>query len=291
MIMSFMEGNTMKRKKTGFTLVELLMVLAIITLLVGLLVPSMVVVRRLARETSQRAQLNRIGLSITAFRDEHGEYPQSMQTFTGGLYYCGAHMLAEALLGRDLRGFHPGSRWTMDDDAYDLSNPELVEENLRRRTGPYLERATATVFTAGQLFADTRNLEPDRFMICDAFAVREVTLPNGDRVRAGTPILYYMADPSSRILDRSRPEVSIYSDVHNRFLLQLNRIADGERHPLNNPDFFYSPEGAEGSIVDPRASDLAAGLLWPYRPDSYILISAGVDGLYGTADDITNFGN
>ncbi len=28
---------------------------------------------------------------------------------------------------------------------------------------------------------------------------------------------------------------------------------------------------------------------WPYRPDSYILISAGADGVYGTADDITNF--
>jgi hypothetical protein len=28
---------------------------------------------------------------------------------------------------------------------------------------------------------------------------------------------------------------------------------------------------------------------WPCRPDSYILISAGVDGVYGTDDDITNF--
>jgi hypothetical protein len=27
----------------------------------------------------------------------------------------------------------------------------------------------------------------------------------------------------------------------------------------------------------------------PYRADSYILISAGRDGLYGTADDIVNF--
>jgi hypothetical protein len=27
----------------------------------------------------------------------------------------------------------------------------------------------------------------------------------------------------------------------------------------------------------------------PYRAQSYILISAGKDGLYGTSDDITNF--
>jgi hypothetical protein len=29
---------------------------------------------------------------------------------------------------------------------------------------------------------------------------------------------------------------------------------------------------------------------WPHRPDSYLLISAGADGIYGTNDDIRNFG-
>jgi hypothetical protein len=29
----------------------------------------------------------------------------------------------------------------------------------------------------------------------------------------------------------------------------------------------------------------------PYNPDTYILISAGRDGLYGTEDDIKNFGD
>ena len=28
---------------------------------------------------------------------------------------------------------------------------------------------------------------------------------------------------------------------------------------------------------------------WPYRPDSYLLISAGPNGLYGDDDDICNF--
>lgn len=33
------------------------------------------------------------------------------------------------------------------------------------------------------------------------------------------------------------------------------------------------------------------GLLQPYKPDSFVLISAGNDGIYGTGDDITNFGS
>jgi len=32
------------------------------------------------------------------------------------------------------------------------------------------------------------------------------------------------------------------------------------------------------------------GRIWPYRPDSYVLISSGKDGIYGSEDDIRNFG-
>ena len=46
-------------------------------------------------------------------------------------------------------------------------------------------------------------------------------------------------------------------------------------------DYFYD------YIRDPKVSDRHP---WPFRPDSYLLISAGMDGLYGTEDDIRNFG-
>ena len=49
---------------------------------------------------------------------------------------------------------------------------------------------------------------------------------------------------------------------------------------------MYSPDY---KIVDQKVLE-ASGILWPYRADSYILISAGIDGLYGTSDDMTNFG-
>ncbi len=31
------------------------------------------------------------------------------------------------------------------------------------------------------------------------------------------------------------------------------------------------------------------GRIWPYRPDSFILLSAGKDGIYGSGDDVKNF--
>jgi hypothetical protein len=63
----------------------------------------------------------------------------------------------------------------------------------------------------------------------------------------------------------------------------LGRISDGMQHNLNTQSAFIQ------YIMDPKASTDVRP--WPYRPDSYILISAGADGLYGTGDDITNFGN
>ena len=62
-----------KRFLTGFTIVELLTVLAIIAMLVGLLVPALNLVRNIAKETKQKAQLTTIGLALTAFKNDEGD--------------------------------------------------------------------------------------------------------------------------------------------------------------------------------------------------------------------------
>jgi len=63
----------------------------------------------------------------------------------------------------------------------------------------------------------------------------------------------------------------------------------GREHWYNKPnDPLYS--GIYGRfynhLTDPKVN-IPDG--WPVNADSYILISAGADGEYGTADDITNF--
>ena len=42
-------------------------------------------------------------------------------------------------------------------------------------------------------------------------------------------------------------------------------------------------------IHDHKSEDAAAGVVRAVNPDTYLLISAGRDGIYGTADDINNF--
>jgi len=288
-----------KRGKLGFTMVEILTVVGIIAILVAVLVPTLTMVRRIAKETQQKVQLTAIDLALMAFKGDQGYYPPSIWTPPpgGGLGgdYGGAQKLAEALLGWDLMGFHPDSEWRSN--GYDEDNENLVydltgtdeenEENLRARRGPYLELGTANAFRLGQisvdkpgLFANTAPLEPDTYVICDVFGINRIALVAGRTVRAGAPILYYRANTSKKNIDDGEWRERIYNVEDNFGLIGLGRIKDGKTHAYAlELEKFYT------DITDPKITAIP----WPYRPDSYILISAGADGLYGTDDDICNF--
>ncbi len=308
----------MKSEKNGFTIVELLTVLAIISILIGILLPTLSFVRNTSKNAAQKAQLATIEMTLLAFRDDNGHYPPSLSTLNGQEVpasqadYCGAQKLAEALLGWDLMGFHQRTAWRADgldelqgDATYDPSKARDVDadgvpDTLDERTGPYLERATTNVFRLGPsspgaadgLYRNPAPLAANTFVICDVFGAKKVKIGTGPgkTVKAGTPILYYRANPSYRTIEGPhRPQRRLYNVLDNMTLIDngegLRSIASGETelHPLgsraNTYEFFYD------YIADP----MITARPWPYRPDSYILISAGVDGLYGTKDDICNF--
>ena len=163
-----------KRFLSAFTIVELLTVLAIISILVGLLVPALNLVRNVAKETGQKACFATIDQALLAFRSEDGDYPPSDNDDSD---YCGAQKLAEALLGQDLLGFHPGSGWIAGDPAYP-TDPVLLDASLDYRVGPYLELGTANAFKLDDLFAETGtgNLAPDTYVLCDSFGVKKITI-------------------------------------------------------------------------------------------------------------------
>ena len=97
-------------KKTAFTIIELLTVMSIIIILIGLLVPSLNMVKRYAKEVRQKAQFHSIDSAIEFFSgdSEYGSYPPSNEATD---HYCGAMKLCEAMVGQDLMGFHPESRF------------------------------------------------------------------------------------------------------------------------------------------------------------------------------------
>jgi prepilin-type N-terminal cleavage/methylation domain-containing protein len=313
-----------RRERSGMTMIEILVVVSIIAVLIGILIPALSMVQNTAREVKQKAQFTAIDLGLAAFRNDYGDYPPSDWTRqtadTPG--YCGAQKLAEALLGWDLLGFHPDSAWRGDGLAPDpvtgrglAGTVYFAPDTLTRRKDRYIELETANAFPLCQrsgmrdgLFVDTSGappLAPRAYVLCDVFQVpeRKLLLDDGRSVVPGTPILYYRANTSSKSIDRGYGETIdagnpfkylIYNRNDNDPLLFLRRLADAALpwaarriHPLD----LDAPPGTfvdfYSYIRDPK---VPLPRLWPYRPDSYILISAGRDGLYGTPDDICNFG-
>ena len=284
------------QRRQGFTVVELLTVIAIIAILVGIFIPTVSFVRNTAREAKQRTQLVAIDMAIMAFRGDYGDYPRSDVLQQSPFNYCGAQRLAEALVGWDLLGFHPDTGWTADDvdRRYDLdgmTEPQ-IKDNLNKRIGPYLELSTANAFKLSDLFVScgsgTWALAPDTYVLCDVFGIKPVSYTTASgtttTVKAGTPILYYRAKTSSKVHNTGPVPDRIYSAIDNKTLTEL-KIKDPDRPHLLDDDGSFAFVDFYDYITDPKVTAID----WPYRPDSYILISAGVDGLYGTNDDICNF--
>jgi len=305
------KGEKMKFKtfKKGFTLAELLTAIAIIAILIGILMPALNMARKFANDTKQKAMLSSIETGILMFKNDTGEYPRSKDVYTSTnantpSEYCGSQILAECMLGQDLLGFHPSSKYEFD--AWDSTGSKLYydpnDTNLRNRKSPYLNRENIGVFKPVDIFDDVfTNLEPKNYLICDVYTAvnKTITLPDDSKstkkFKMGTPILYFRADTSGLdISDATSLDKRIYNFLDNWLLVRLGKITNtstkDERH-LNFLSTQNKPDGFYKYITDDTATTTTGSnqRKRPVRPDSFLLISAGADGLYGTTDDICNF--
>ncbi|MCK5565428.1 MAG: hypothetical protein KAJ07_09295 [Planctomycetes bacterium] len=280
-----------------------------------------------SKEDQQEDQFRYIKDALELYRDEFGDYPPSNDNADlinphpdDPTPYSGANKLAEALVGLDRLGFHPNSAFRSDgvnirDDGTGTSsmedypvyhtdiddyngNGELVEsgeDNLQNRKGPFIDAGVANVFAMQDVYQNTGGFRTapsapgiieQSLVLCDVFEKPHLTSEV-----TGMPILYYRArdfftrQDSQDILE-IQDDIYYYPDNENILALGVAEDQTGPAQPLyENGGNIFDYLTFESMIIDPSVTAIKR----PYRPDGYILISAGPDGLYGTSDDLFDF--
>jgi len=239
--------------------------------------------------------------------------------------YGGAQKLAEAMVGWDLLGFHPRSGFRSDGYnyfqnptfnayawVYDTNNgiqagtesEKSRDENIKNRK-KYIDMENANAFRMQDVY--NNNLSASQggasgtflgtnYVLCDVYAKNRAS-----GKKTGMPILYFKARINYTLQDFTvdgNYKNDIYNYDDNRALVCLGTTDASERHELESVTGTITGsayENFENMILNKQVQQSTVtaanprGILRPYRADSYILVSAGKDELYGTSDDIFNF--
>jgi prepilin-type N-terminal cleavage/methylation domain-containing protein len=294
-----------QKNRRAFTLIELLVVVAIIAMLMAILNVSVRKIKIVSKNLRQKAAFHAGEISLELYSNDFGGFPDSSQISDGTTVVTGAQRLAEAFFGRDDQGFHPKSRWH---PGLEPSAPNNLysDDTLTDRKQPYFERKRVGFYTLDKLWGATAGVESTP-VFTDVFAQNRV--PGVDE-KVGMPILYFKADPTKnfRINDLNQ-EVNpatqsayrqwVYNFDDNLPILQLPwlrdptvetdgmNFLDGKRGHYKDPD---DPAKAHAQYFYEQLTQRADGnFFMPHNKSTFLLISAGYDGIYGTKDDLTNF--
>ncbi len=228
----------------------------------------------------------------------------------------GAGLLYWALAGADSLGnpgfktFRSSSQYWSEDSgtaisgaqssAYALENTTL--KPIHARGGPYVELSNIprTQFNRG-----TSSFEIDAEIAAAADPSRVPQREYPMFLDAfGFPILYYKADTiGETVADEfpgramtGAPNNSLIGTYHwadNRQLIELGaqmlKLTPSTRHMLSNTQPYPNSGSSAAQFFEYIQDTSIEARPTPYRRDSYLLISPGPDGNYGTADDIANF--
>jgi len=304
--------------KKAFSLIELLVVVAIISLLTGLLTPGISALNRAAKKLKQKSVFHGYETGLELFHSDFDDYPDSHVLPTNGTnnLVCGAQHLAEAMMGIDQKGFDPKSKWYAPAHGTDVyasaargSSAAEIAASDNRRKEIYIEQkddgcyAIADLYdgNTGQLYSPSGFNQARAPVLTDIFRRKrvELTTETGQlrRVKVGSPVLYFKADTATDRFKGTPPlgnyRKYIYNYEDNRAIIELGTVRDPTvKHrydqnvtetvngqSLNGVEFFYH------KIMNPDVDAYEK----PYNPKTFILMSAGWDGVFGTKDDVTNF--
>jgi prepilin-type N-terminal cleavage/methylation domain-containing protein len=335
------------KRKSAFTLIELMVVIMIIGILVGILIPVVGVIRRKAQAAASLAQINALRGAVEAYHGTYNAYPGPIpdhymyqlqpgqaplpanlqpSPLGGSPQMTQAENMALGLMGglRDVNGTitfdpndvgggprnlspgNPGQHSVFYSNSRELSQgffsdrpdstgknpkPSCYDSNVPEFVDQFAEPLPILYLRARKgakgVMSDMKNynaIEPSQLYQYD---VRQyysyICDPSGGNPSAGIVVGgRKQQGPNGAFyeLASSDPRGGIGDPASGGNGDPLISSKNGVNYAIA---YFRNPALSKGSVKNEDGS--------PRAKDGFILISAGPDRLFGTADDLTTFGS
>jgi prepilin-type N-terminal cleavage/methylation domain-containing protein len=282
--MSMTRASRRNSSLPGFTIIEILVVVAIIVVLMAIIIPATSHVKASAARSAELAHLNAIQTGLQQYYADFGLYPSSTtpayaSSPTPIAAGRGPEILAQALMGylpSDVDGGGPrttsGASSTPTDSPYAFRTRQSSMGG--KPYGPYVpadEGYSRADPTKHEFFIDRWN--------------GEILYYHRSTVKAPTKLFdtaaaadsFFITDDNTKLFDPANliPDVTVLpgnpDDIHSRIDF-FKKIYSSVTTP-------YPPKP-----ISPDPNTYAGGIVT--GSDSYLLISAGADGKYFTDDDL-----
>ncbi len=297
--------------RTGaFTLLELLTVIIIIAILAGILLPVISKVRQSAYAADTKNEIASIQNAIERYYQDFQAYPGPLSNAQVGLAPSAVTTVtgitvnptgaSQTITGSEnlVLGLLGGLKYDSSSSSKILYDKDLVGK------GPLsLNASRPRGYTA---YLENSNISNDYFKD-DAGSASDTNIPEFvDRFPHPMPILYLRANVGasgvisattsgtqaqydlSQIIGYTKADAaSGYIGEGRKLKVQgLNDLTTPPAKTIDPRYYFVSPNDPELSQTTPDPTKFAS----PKQKDGYILISAGIDRVYGTKDDVASFG-
>lgn len=183
------------RPRAGFTLLELLIVIAVIAILAALLLPALAQATAKAKRVYCAGNLRQLGLALSMYADQAERYPRCFDVLTGGAYTWSTVSLWQAALlphvGQSMRVFNcpafPATNyWTTMPSPAGYNFPTNIQGDR-----PCCYGLNAMGLAQGNGFAYSLGLQSSQSPLCgrkpgeikvpaDMIAIGDECLPNPD---------------------------------------------------------------------------------------------------------------
>jgi len=285
-----LENSTFNKRRMGFTLVELMVVTALIGMLMTLLLLVVGTVRRSAQAAESLAKRNSLVMGLESYQAVASEYPPSS-------------LPPEDSPDQEtiIPGVPPGSSCGGGDDSrYIEDPPDFAGAGGGPPFDPVDGAMDPKLASGAYMLAWVLNSDSAK----SVYHTPPLTLDG-----FGYPFLYYRATPQAPLMTTAGDISGIYNQADNVYFTgdgldqQGLNLGAGLRHKLNyhlseSSDDEVQPNPAITDLNEAVFDNTFAKFIWdrkitarnlPFNKDTYLLISPGPDALYGTTDDVTNF--